>query len=201
MPADHVHGPVDRVALADAAEVDLHAGAVERHRPSRRIEPEMMPAGPGPGVGERLRVGNPLRTADEAPGFGECPRGHVVGTAGLPAELDGPLEQAEKPGLDLDGAEMGGRVQPADLGIVGVNGQLGLELVDQIECPARQVDGAGDLRAQADLEERAHGRPVDPHQLRRGRRGRLPTDAHIPGRRLGPTSPRRCAGAAAGHGG
>ena len=66
------------------------------------IEPQVLPAGPGPGLGQRLGVGNALRPPDEAPGFRECARRHVVGPAGLPAELDGPLEQAEESRLDRD---------------------------------------------------------------------------------------------------
>ena len=94
----------------------------------------MLPAGPGPGVGQRLRVGDPFRPAHEAPGLGEGPRGHVVGPAGQLAQLDRPLEQPEKPGLDRDRRQVGRRVQPADLRLIVVDRQLRLELVDEIEA-------------------------------------------------------------------
>ena len=103
----------------------------------------MLPAGPGPGVGQRLRVGNPLRARGRTP---RLPRGPRTSRRRLPpvSRLSSTARSSspKSPGSTATGAEVGRRVQPADLGIVVVDGQLGLELVDQVECPAGQVDRA-----------------------------------------------------------
>src|SRR5271157_5545710 len=103
--ADHLQGPIDRMTLADASQVDPDSRAIEADRQVLGIEPQVLPAGPGPGISESLGVGNPLRPADKAPGLGEWARRHIVGPARELAERDGALEQAEQPALDRNGAQ------------------------------------------------------------------------------------------------
>ena len=129
------------------------------------IEPQVLPAGSGPGIGKSLGVGNPLRPADEAPSLRECARRHIVSAARELAQRDGALEQAEQPALDRNRAQVSRRIQPADFGLVAVDGQLRLEIVDQVERTIRQIDRAGNQRTQPDLEIRAHGRPMCPDQI------------------------------------
>ena len=104
-----------------------------------------MPAGPAPG----------RRPASPASGtrFGPLenprpPRGPPPSRRRprrSPAEPTARSSRRNSPGSTSTGPEVGRRVEPADLRIVAVDGQLGFELVDQVEGPARQVDGAGDL--------------------------------------------------------
>src|SRR5271165_1676513 len=128
--ADHLHGPIDRITFADASQVDPDSRAIEADRHVLGIEPQVLPAGSGPGISKSLGAGNPLRPADEAPNLRECARRHIVSAARELAQLKGALEQAEEPALDHNWVQMSRRIQPADFGVVAVDGQLRLEIVD-----------------------------------------------------------------------
>ena len=165
MPADHLDGPIDRITFADAPQVDLNSRPIEADCQVIGIEPQVLPAGSGPGISQRLGFGNPLWPADKAPGLRECTRGHIVSPSRKLAQRHCPLEQAEEPALDRNGREVSRRIQPADLGLVVVDRQLRLELVDQVERAVGQLQSAGNPCAQTDLEKRAHGRPMHAEQI------------------------------------
>ena len=171
---DHVRGPVDRVPLADAPEVDDDPRPVEGDGLPRGVEGEVARSGPRPGVGEGLRVGHALRPPGEPPGHREGAGGHVVGPAGRPSDRDGAPQEVEQAGLDLDRPEVGRRVQPGDLRLVVVDRQLAFERLDDVQGPGGQVDGPRDARAEADLEVRTHQGPAGVDQrvrpVERGRR-------------------------------
>ena len=98
-----LHRAIDRVALADAAEVQPHAPAKQADRLSRFIEFDPLSAHQGPGLGQLLGRGNSPCAAGKAPGFPEGRRREVVGPAAIAPELHRPLQQGEQPRLDFHG--------------------------------------------------------------------------------------------------
>ncbi len=77
-----------------------------------------------------------------------------------------PRARPNRPRSTSTGPDVSRRIQPADLGIVTVDRQLGFERVDQIECAARQVNRTGRAGRQSDLEKGPHRRSMGPDQIR-----------------------------------
>ena len=113
---------------------------------SLRIELQVVPAGPSPGVRQRNLVRHMLGPFHKPPRLGKRARRHIIGTAGLSAEADCHFQQLEEPPLDLHRTQMGRRIQPTDLGIVAVDRHLGFEYVrsrpdrGKPDRPRRAVD-------------------------------------------------------------
>src|SRR4051812_31963640 len=102
MSANHFDRSIDGVSLTDRSQVDMDSRSIEADRLRLRVEPKMMPAGPSPGIGQRFRIRHALRSSNKTPGFRQSPRGNVVSSVRLPAELDGPFEQVEQSRFDRD---------------------------------------------------------------------------------------------------
>ena len=177
--ADQTGRAIQGIPLADPPEVDADAGPVGRDGAVRGVERQVMLAGAGAGVCQDFGVGDAGRALEEAPGDREGAGRHVVGAASQPVNGLRPFQEAEKAGFDRDGAEVGRGVQEADLGVVAVDAQLRLQLADPVERLQCQGDGAGGLRGDADLEERAHPRPARLEQV-----GRAGHSRRVGGRRL-----------------
>ena len=81
---------IDRVALADAAEVQPHSRAEEADRASRFIEFDPLAAHQRPGLGQLLGRGNGPGPAGKAPGFPEGRGREVVGPAAIASRVASP---------------------------------------------------------------------------------------------------------------
>ena len=102
--AQQRHDAVHRVALADAAEVELDAGAVEADRPGGAVQLDVPVADDGERPGELVLGGHAALVAEEAPGLHERPHGDVEGPVRLAAPAQALGQEVEELGLHRHGA-------------------------------------------------------------------------------------------------
>ena len=150
MSRNHGDGPIDRIALADASQINADAFPIKRDRLALGVKLEVLPAGAGLCFRQNRRVRHASGALDKSPGLREWTRRDVISAFGLLAEINRGFEQVEKARFDFDRVDVGGRVQPAHLRIVAVDGELGFEHAS-IKSSARHArsTAAGCSRASA----------------------------------------------------
>src|SRR5579872_4771718 len=85
--------PIERVALADAAEVQLHAWLPKKNGAGRFIQLHMLAADARERLLQDVGLGNRAGTTIKPPGLGQWPGRDVVGTVGSAKDFGGPAEQ------------------------------------------------------------------------------------------------------------
>ena len=149
---------VERIAFADAPEVDLHAVGPHAGAHRVRIEVEQMHPAAGGGVLDFP----PRRTAGRAvradPTGEDRPDRDVEGTLGGGVDVAGQQQAVHGGGTDAGRFAGGQGVEAADVAVGPEPGQFALEHVDLADGrPARFVDRDRGLRRHEELPRRGHG--------------------------------------------
>ena len=122
--------PIERVALADAPQIDLHAGCGHLQCAALCVELKPLAADLATGRGQFVVAGHSAGAVIEAPGFGERSAGDVVCAAAALVDRGGQLQKREQARLDLHRAVASRAIEAAHFASVAVDGQLALQAVD-----------------------------------------------------------------------
>ena len=150
-------GPIDRVALADAAQVQPYAGTLKANRFPLFVQFDPLASHAGPRLGNLLGRRDRAGPASKAPCLPQRRGGEIVGPAAVAPYPHRQLQQGEQPRLDLHRSLGGHGIDERDFALRLEERQLPFDRLDEIE--GLQGGGrrfAGDRDGQANLELARH---------------------------------------------
>ena len=152
-------GLTRRIPLADAADVQRHAGHVERHRAPLRIEVKLAEAGARRRVPQRRGLGHPSRSSRLAPQCNDRRLRDVEGATRCLGQFLRCAQHREQVLAHRHGAVHGRLRDAIQLAVRLVVGEDGVEVADAIEGDAKGgLRGWLVRRVDRDPHQRAHVR-------------------------------------------
>ena len=131
--AQQIDRAVDSVALADAAEVELDAGAIEANRPVLAVEDDVAVPHDGERRLDLPLFRQPALVAEKSPRLHERPHRHVEGSVRVAAPAQAPGEHVDELGLHRDGPVRGLAVEARQRAVVAVVAQQPVDAVQLVE--------------------------------------------------------------------
>src|SRR5687767_5171035 len=152
---------IERVSLADAAEVELHALALEANRPRGRVEDDPGHADERPRRRDGLGRREPPLAFQEPPAAAQGRARDVEGARRLRMQAAAPVEQGEEVRVDRRWALGGGAVHAAELARLAEDAERRLQAVGLVQRFARGRRVPIVRAVEEDLEAAGHGCAMD----------------------------------------